>query len=87
MSKISDALGNAPASLLEIQELTKRLDSLESAVRDLTDILKKDLKETKEKQEELVEKVEKLERFKNMLIGALVLSNVLVGLAVKFLKL
>lgn len=87
MSKISDALGNAPASLLEIQELTKRIDSLESAVRDLTDVLKEDLKETKEKQEELVAKVEKLEKFKNMLIGALVLSNVLVGLAVKFLKL
>lgn len=87
MSKISDALGNAPASLLEIQELTKRLDSLESAVRDLTDILKKTLKETHAKQEELIQKVEHLEKFKNMLIGALVLSNILVGLAVKFLKL
>ncbi len=86
MSKISDALGNATASLLEIQELTSRLDSLESAVRDLTDILKKTLKETHAKQEELIQKVEHLEKFKNMLIGALVLSNILVGLAVKFLK-
>ncbi len=87
MSKISDALGNATASLLEIQELSNRLDSLEHAVRDLTNILKVDLRETKKKQEELSEKVEKLENFRNMLIGALILSNVLVVLAVKFLKL
>lgn len=87
MSKISDALGNAPASLLEIQELTKRLDSLEHAVRDLTDILKNDLKETKEKQEELEAKVESLEKFKNMLYGAIILSNVLVVIIMKFLKL
>jgi predicted nucleic acid-binding Zn-ribbon protein len=87
MSKISDALGNAPASLLEIQELTKRLDSLEHAVRDLTDIVKNDLKETKAKQEELEAKVESLEKFKNMLYGAIVLSNVLVVLIMKFLKL
>lgn len=87
MSKISDALGNATASLLEIQELSNRLDSLEHAVRDLTNILKVDLRETKKKQEELSEKVERLENFRNMLIGALILSNVLVVLAVKFLKL
>jgi predicted nucleic acid-binding Zn-ribbon protein len=87
MSKISDALGNAPASLLEIQELTKRLDSLEHAVRDLTDIVKNDLKQTKAKQEELEAKVESLEKFKNMLYGAIVLSNVLVVLIMKFLKL
>lgn len=87
MSKISDALGNAPASLLEIQELTKRLDSLEHAVRDLTDIVKNDLRETKAKQEELEAKVESLEKFKNMLYGAIVLSNVLVVLIMKFLKL
>lgn len=87
MSKISDALGNAPASLLEIQELTKRLDSLEHAVRDLTDILKNDLKETKEKQEELETKVESLEKFKNMLYGAIILSNVLFVIIMKFLKL
>jgi predicted nucleic acid-binding Zn-ribbon protein len=87
MSKINDALGNAPASLLEIQELTKRLDSLEHAVRDLTDIVKNDLKETKAKQEELEAKVESLEKFKNMLYGAIVLSNVLVVLIMKFLKL
>lgn len=87
MSKISDALGNAPASLLEIQELTKRLDSLESAVRDLTEILKNDLKETKERQEELEAKVESLEKFKNMLYGAIILSNVLVVIIMKFLKL
>jgi predicted nucleic acid-binding Zn-ribbon protein len=87
MSKISDALGNAPASLLEIQELTKRLDSLEHAVRDLTDIVKNDLKETKAKQEELEAKVESLEKFKNMLYGAIILSNVLVVIIMKFLKL
>lgn len=85
MSKITDALDKVPASLLEIQELSKRLDSLEHAVRDLTDILKVDLRETKKKQEELAEKVEKLENFKNMLVGALILSNIAVGVIVKFL--
>ncbi len=87
MSKIDEALREKTASLLEIQELSKRIDSLESAVRDLTKILKDDLKETKDRQTVLEEKVEKLERFKNMLYGALILSNILVVLAMKFLKL
>jgi len=87
MSKIDEALREKTASLLEIQELSKRIDSLESAVRDLTKILKDDLKETKDRQTHLEEKVEKLERFKNMLYGALILSNILVVLAMKLLKL
>lgn len=87
MSKIDEALREKTASLLEIQELSKRIDSLESAVRDLTKILKDDLKETKDRQTVLEEKVEKLERFKNMLYGALILSNILVVLAMKFMKL
>ncbi len=84
MSKIDEALKKETASLLEIQELSKRIDSLESAVRDLTEILKDDLKETKERTRELEEKVEKLVQFKNMLIGALILSNIIVGILVKF---
>ncbi|MBN8545778.1 MAG: hypothetical protein J0L60_06560 [Ignavibacteria bacterium] len=84
MSKIDEALREKTASLLEIQELSKRIDSLESAVRDLTKILKDDLKETKDRQTQLEDKVEKLERFKNMLIGALILSNIIVGIIVKF---
>ncbi len=84
MSKIDEALRKETASLLEIQELSKRIDGLESAVRDLTEILKADLKETKERQAELEEKVEKLVQFKNMLIGALILSNIVVGIVVKF---
>lgn len=84
MSKIDEALKKETASLLEIQELSKRIDGLESAVRDLTEILKDDLKETKERQAELEEKVEKLVQFKNMLIGALILSNIVVGIIVKF---
>lgn len=87
MSKIDEALREKTASLLEIQELSKRIDSLESAVRDLTKILKDDLKETKDRQTQLEDKVEKLERFKNMLYGALILSNILVVLAMKLLKL
>ena len=83
MNKINAALEKAPASLLEIQELNKRLDSLESALRDLTNILRTDLKETKEIQEELELKIEKLEKFKNMLIGALILSNIIVGFIVR----
>lgn len=69
---------------MEIQELSKRLDSLESAVRDLTEILKSDLKDTKERHAELAKKVEELVRFKHMLIGALILSNIVVGIIVKF---
>lgn len=84
MSKIDEALRKETASLLEIQELSKRIDSLESAVRDLTEILRSDLKETKERHAELEEKVEKLVQFKNMLIGALILSNIIVGIVVKF---
>ncbi len=84
MSKIDEALRKETASLLEIQELSKRIDSLESAVRDLTEILRNDLKETKERHAELEEKVEKLVQFKNMLIGALILSNIIVGIVVKF---
>jgi polyhydroxyalkanoate synthesis regulator phasin len=83
MSKIEDALKKETASLLEIQELTRRIDLLETAVRGLTDVMKSDLAESRKKQEELIEKVDKLENFKNMLLGALILSNILMAIAVK----
>lgn len=86
MSKhISEKLEQVPASQYDIQILNVGLEQLIAEVKQLNDHVKKEVIQLNEALKTSREKIEALEKFKNMIVGALIISNIFVGVTISLL--